>query len=683
MFSCLESSGESSDDEVLKKNPKLKPIAKPTTKSTIKPTINNNTPKIPQNEYVESDTHSDTGSEEIDETGCTFGSSDNFNIQNKTKLQTKIQRKKDKRNNAKQLSVSEPVRQPAQQVQQPIQKPVNVINTNAEDSKKLKKENEKSKKKDKSLPKENNNNKHYVTLFSDKVELTVGGKKLVNESNVVINSETKYFLLGNNGSGKTTLMKHLYEKLKDKDILMIDQDVKIESTEQSIKDFILCAHAELYDKHKQMMALEEVEEMTDEQHELYESLSEYVFTQGWDKYEAKSFQILNGLGFKDPEKKVSLLSGGWRMRLALGRALLYEPNALFLDESNNHLDLNAGIWLINYLQTYQKTIIMITHQIGFINALAQYIWWIGDPECTGTKIYSVTGQYHNLLQFIDQTKKEVTQKYDKLQKKIAEMRKKTVTKAEIEEVIKKANAPRPPKEYNVTITFEDVNCGQLGMRNIIEFKDVSFRYDGTSYNILSAVDYSINLKSRHVIVGENGAGKTTLFKLCTQQIEPTSGEIIKDSRITVGHYHQLTVDNLPMDMTAIEYMQSLNEHLSEDQCRARLGRIGLRKIDNLDIPKNKIRDLSGGQKARLAFSIIQLWSPSIILLDEPTNNLDITSIEALITAINQFNGAIIIITHDTHLIESIENYELYEVAEGFVKKFPGDFDEYKEKILGF
>jgi ATP-binding cassette subfamily F protein 3 len=134
-------------------------------------------------------------------------------------------------------------------------------------------------------------------------------------------------------------------------------------------------------------------------------------------------------------------------------------------------------------------------------------------------------------------------------------------------------------------------------------------------------------------------------------------------------------------MTAIEYMQSLNSELSEDQCRARLGRIGLKKIDNLDIPKNLIKNLSGGQKCRLSFAVIQLWSPSIILLDEPTNNLDITSIEALITAINEFNGAIIIITHDTHLIESIKNYELLEVKSGKLIKFNGDFDEYKDTIL--
>jgi ATPase subunit of ABC transporter with duplicated ATPase domains len=171
------------------------------------------------------------------------------------------------------------------------------------------------------------------------------------------------------------------------------------------------------------------------------------------------------------------------------------------------------------------------------------------------------------------------------------------------------------------------------------------------------------------------------LKLCTQLAQPTEGEIIKDNRINIAHFHQLTVDNLPLNMTSIEYLRSLDSSLNESDCRARLGRIGLKKIDNLDIPKNTIDNLSGGQKARLAFAVIQLSSPEIILLDEPTNNLDITSIEALITAINAFNGGIIIITHDTHLIESIDKCELYEVKNSQLTKLSNDFESYKNKIV--
>ena len=553
-------------------------------------------------------------------------------------------------------------------------------NKSTENSKKVKKSKDDKGKQGKDKPLADNQQKKYITLFSGKVEISVGGKKLINESELVINSETKYFLMGINGCGKTTLMKHLYEMLKDShEILMIDQNVKIESTEQTVKDFILSANLELYTKHRRMEELEQIENLTDTQHEEYETLSEYVYSNGWDRYEANSGKILNGLGFTDANRAVSLLSGGWRMRLALAKALLYEPNLLFLDESTNGLDINAIIWLQDHLETYKKTVVMITHQIGFVNNLSEHIWYVGDLDGLGSKLHTIRGNYKNLTQFLEQTNKEATQKYEKLQKRIMEMRKKSVTKAEIEEVIKKANAPKPPKPYNVNIEFEEIS-EQVGMRNVIEFKNVSFGYDDKR-NIFDKIDYSINLKSRHVIVGENGMGKTTLFKLCTGQYLPTSGYIVKDDRVSVAIYHQLLVDNLPLELSPIEYLQSLNQTLSENDCRAKLGKIGLRKNDSLDIPKNVIGLLSGGQRVRTALAAIQLFSPSIILLDEVSNDMDTTSIEAIIDGINNFNGAIVLITHDTHLIESIENAEIYEVSNAKLTKLNGDFEEYKRKIL--
>jgi ATP-binding cassette subfamily F protein 1 len=533
----------------------------------------------------------------------------------------------------------------------------------------------------KKTPKKLDEIKHYVTLFADKIEIYAGGKKIINESTIVINSETKYFLMGINGSGKTTTLKYLYENIKGScDILMIDQEIKIESTDQTIGDFILYAKPELYEKYKQMHELEKLDELSDEQNDCYKVLSEYVYSHEWDKYHAKSQQILHGLDLAAKiDDKVSNLSGGWRTRLALGRSLLAEPSVLFLDETNNHLDLHASIWLCNYLSSYNKTIVMITHQADYINSLADYIWYIGNPECTGTKIYTIKGKIRHLTQFLTQTKKSVQDAYDKLQRKITEKRKKNCTKKEVDELIKKENAPRPPKEYHVKIEFEDVSLN-IGTKNIIEFKNVSFGYNESS-NVLNNVDFSITLQSRYVIVGENGAGKSTLFKLCTGAIEPISGEIYKDDRVYVAHYNQLIADTLPPDMSAIEYLQSIDSKIDENECRGRLGRIGLKKLENNDILKNKIKNLSGGQKVRVALCAIQLTSPSIILLDEPTNSLDIESIEALIEGINKFNGAIIVITHDAYLIESIKDCEIVEIKNNRLIKFKGEFDEYRETIL--
>lgn len=534
------------------------------------------------------------------------------------------------------------------------------------------------------LSKTDSMEKNIDLYFSGIVELFVDGKKLINESELVINSCTKYFLTGHNGSGKSTLMKYIYEKLKnDHDILMIDQDIKIESSDQTIQDFILHANSDLYTKHKKMRELEEIDDLTDDQNDEYNKLAEYTCSHNWDRYKADSNKILNGLGFNDAYKKVSLLSGGWLMRLALGKALLYKPDILLCDESTNHLDINASIWLMEYLTTYTKTIVMITHELDFINTLADYVWWIGNDEGIGTKLYTIKGKYINLVQFREQTKKAVSQKYEKLQKRIKEMRRKSVTKKKIEDLIKSVDAPRPVKEYDVSIEFEEIDS-HIGMKNILELRDVSFGYSGLAgvgVNILNNIDYAINLKSRHVIVGDNGAGKTTLFKLCAEKLSPTVGEIIKDQRTTIGYFNQMTIDNLPLELSCIEYLQTLNSALSIEDCRRRLGRIGLKKIDNIDVPVNKVGNLSGGQRSRLAFCAIQLVAPSVILLDEPTNNLDITSIEALINAVNNFNGAIIVITHNTHFIESIENCEIYEIKNGSLKKFNGDFGDYRDLLL--
>jgi ATPase subunit of ABC transporter with duplicated ATPase domains len=555
--------------------------------------------------------------------------------------------------------------------------------TPLQNSKKVRLSAEEKKALRKSKPIKQTSDVPIITYFSDTVELIIGGKTLINESSIVINSGTKYFLLGINGVGKSTLVKYLYDRLIASgftDTLMINQHVAAESSEQSIKDFLLCVNKQLYDSNKRLTELEKLEELDNSLANEYEKLSEYCMMYEWDKYEAKSSEILDGLGFKDLDRPVNVLSGGWRMRLALGRALLQEPSILFLDEPTNNLDVNAVIWLEYYLSTYKKSIVMITHNQDFVSSLADSIWYIDNLENTGCRLYTIRGKFDQLEQFKEATLKEVTQRYEKSLKKIDEARRrKGATKSDIEAVIKKETVPRPPREYKVTIEFEDVDLN-VGSRNILELRDVSFGYTPDKL-VLQNVDFSLGMKSRCVIVGENGMGKTTLFKLCMQLVEPTTGIIMKDSRVNIAHYNQLLVDHMPLDLSSIEYLKTLDGSLQDNDCRARLGRIGLKKIDGLDIPKTRIRDLSGGQRVRVALCAIQLSSPSVILLDEVSNDLDMTSVEALIEGINSFNGGIVLITHDTHLIDSIKDYELYEIGGGTLTKFRGDFDEYKQKVL--
>ena len=525
----------------------------------------------------------------------------------------------------------------------------------------------------------NNMPSNLTTLYSEDIEVLIGGKTLISTSNITINSGLKYFVLGSNGIGKTTLLKQIYLNLMGKnDVLMLDQDIQLESVEQTISQFILDADSELYKAKKRMDELEQKEEINDDKNNEYLELSKIVYQKEWDKYEAESKRIINGLGFIDSSIPVSILSGGKRMILAIGKALLRKPEILMLDEPTNHLDLDVVIWLTNYLAGYKKTLIIITHQIGLVNSLSDIIWYIGNPELTGNKVYTIRGCYDKLCKLLEDKEKETNKIYEKFSKRVEELKKKSTPKKDVDEFIKKEGIPRPPKPYVVNITFDNVI--ELSTKNIIEFKEVRFGYSSSS-PIYTKLNISLGMGSRMILVGHNGCGKTTFFKLASGQIKPNEGYVIADERLRVGYYNQHIMDHLPLELNSIEYLQSLNPKLDTNQCRTILGKLGIKKTDNLDLPTNKICNLSGGQKARISFSCVQMSNPHLILLDEPTNHLDLESIEGLIKGINDFNGGVVIITHDMYLIESIERADIYQVKSHDIVKFSGDFEEYCESII--
>lgn len=518
------------------------------------------------------------------------------------------------------------------------------------------------------------------TFLAKDITVRVAGKTLINESRVIINGNTKCAILGVNGVGKTSLIKTITQDLENVSYIVVDQDVIVEENESCI-DFLLKSHQEGYSTSKELEALFSNNESVDFSNKEQE-LCEKLHVLDWDRYISNAKRILNGLQFTNENQLTTSLSGGWRIRLALGKALLNEPNILFLDEPTNHLDLEATIWLTNYLQNYKKSLVIISHDIDFVDSIVDKVWYIGNPHLKGVHIYELNGTSTSMFQFVDESYKKVCEDRKSYENKLKayKKRKPQPTPSELVEFIKKNEVPIPPPPYDVRIDWGLVNIFSYA---IVSMRDITFSYG--EKKIFTNVNFTIFGNSRNVLVGPNGAGKTTLFKLCNEELEidRSNGStcIIRDGRLRVGYYNQQIAENLPLELTPIQYLQSINQRLSFSDCKAILGRLSLKKTDVGDPTMIKINNLSGGQKARVAFAKVQIESPHLLLLDEPTNHLDMESIKALINSINEFQGAVVIITHDMHLIKNIENVKLFVVGNGKIEEYKGEFSDYYNSII--
>lgn len=527
------------------------------------------------------------------------------------------------------------------------------------------------------------------------ISVIINGKELIKESQISVNPGRKYIVLGINGIGKTSLINELVSRLNEVNYLFLEQDITI-SNNQTCLDFLLEVDSYNFNNFLRLQKLSTFEELSDKKLEEYNTISNELSESSWDIFQAEAKKILRGLGFISPETKLTFeLSGGWRMRLALGKTLLMKPDLLILDEPTNHLDMEANIWLTKYLTEYSKAIILITHDINIACAFENPItWYIGNPRLQGNSVTVIRGDYFNLKQTLREARCEVENAYNKFENKLKEFRrsKPPKTKQQIDEYIKKHSVPRPPPEYFVSIDWEDI---PINKRTVVSLRDVSFTYflgDTKSKTVFNKINYNIYGNSRHVLVGQNGAGKTTLFKLICGELTPDLGSdvIIKDGRLRIGYYHQQIIDNLPLDLTPTQFLQSLNSKLSIGDCKAILGRLSLRKTEMGDPTIIPIRSLSGGQKARIAFARIQVDSPHLLLLDEPTNHLDMESVEALIEGINNFKGAVIVISHDLHLVRSLESFEyeleggkkmqLFVIGNQTISEYKGNFEDYCNMI---
>jgi len=497
--------------------------------------------------------------------------------------------------------------------------------------------------------------------------INIGNKTLITNSELKIIQKQKYGLIGKNGQGKTVLLNYITENFsKHMSIFLVCQELTFDKN-KTIYDIVSDANFKRVKIEEKLEKLETKIETDNDSFEKYNKLTLKLSNLDTNKDESKIRKILFGLGFDNElqSKPFSFFSGGWKMRVSIARGLYMHPDLLLLDEPTNHLDIDSTIWLTNYLKNWKKTLILVSHDVYFINEICTNIIHFQNKQ-----LYYYNGNYDCFKRTYQQNYNKMENDWNKIQRRIKEMRNKNTKKEIVDKFLLDNQHLKPPIPYKVNIEFHKGET--LKISSIINLTDVNGGYENKQ--LFENLNLSLQIDDKIVIVGQNGIGKSSLFKLITGEIKLDSGELKINPNVQIGYYHQHLTDILPLDKTPIDFLMQSNKELNVFQSRKYLGSMGLEG----EVHTRNISTLSGGQKARIVLASINSLKPHLLLLDEPTNHLDIETIEALILAINNFKGAIIMITHNIDIIEKtnmkilkLENMILTEV----------DFDDYYNDVI--
>jgi len=536
-------------------------------------------------------------------------------------------------------------------------------------------------KRDKKAEESGNNNSKDIRL--ENFDISYGEKVLIRGADVTLTYGRRYGFVGRNGLGKTTVLKMISEKQ-----LIIPSHISVLHVEQEVVgDDTLALDSVLESDTVRCSLLAEEKELNAKisqgDTEASGRLSEvYVELEAIDsaKAPARAAVILAGLGFT-PQMQANAtktFSGGWRMRLALARALFSKPDFLMLDEPTNMLDMQAIIWLERYLQTWPSTILVVSHDRNFLDEVPTDILHIHSQ-----KIDVYKGNYSTFANTMEEKLKSQQREYENQM----EYRK------HIQEFIDKFryNAKRAPMvqsrikmleklpkldpvivESLVTLKFPEVD--KLSPP-ILMLSEVGFKYEGTNRTIFSNVDLSATMESRICIVGENGAGKSTLLKILMDKFSPTNGTRTAHRNLKFGYFTQHFVDQLDLSVCGVELMMKEFPGKKTEEYRRMLGQFGVTG----DLAMQQIESLSGGQKSRVAFAVLCGHQPNFLILDEPTNHLDIETIEALGNALIKYKGGVILVSHDERLLKMVCQ-ELWVCSKGKVYSIDGGLDQYRAMV---
>jgi ATP-binding cassette subfamily F protein 3 len=517
-------------------------------------------------------------------------------------------------------------------------------------------------------------------LFIQDLTYRIAGRVLLDKASVSIPAGYRVGLVGPNGTGKSTLFKLISGELsadggeitllKGAQMGMVRQDLPDDDT--TLIDIVLAADLERADLLKEAETTEDAERIG----YIYTRLEEI---RAYDA-PARAATILAGLGFNEQAQNspISSFSGGWRARVALAAALFREPNLLLLDEPTNHLDFEAMVWLENFLIRYPHTLVIISHDRDILNKTTNHIVHLENQKLTlytGNYDYferkraeqrlgqqalreKQLAQKAHMMKFVERFKAKAS-KARQAQSRLKMIEKMDIVDAVMAERVTAFTFPQPDEEKSPMIVLERVDTGYSAEKPVL--KNLELRIDADD---------------RIALLGANGNGKSTLMKLISGRLDPLKGQIHKSGRLRVGYFAQFQTDELDTDQTPFEIMRRAMKGSPEAKVRAAISKFGFDKFK----ADTKIGELSGGEKARLLFCLMSFDAPHIMLLDEPTNHLDIDAREALMQALNNYEGAVILVSHDPHLVECVAD-RLWLVADGTCKPYDDDLDAYRELVI--
>jgi ATPase subunit of ABC transporter with duplicated ATPase domains len=516
------------------------------------------------------------------------------------------------------------------------------------------------------------------------------GKQIVFiEASAALQRGEKVGLVGPNGAGKTTLFRMITgEEQPDEGQVAVDRGVTIGYFSQDVGDMTgRSAVAEVMEGAgpagaliAEMSELEAAMADPDRADEMDEIITRYGEVQGQfqelDGYslDARAREVLDGLGFSQEmmDGDVGALSGGWKMRVALGKILLMRPDALLLDEPSNHLDIESLIWLEDFLKRYEGGVLMTSHDRAFMNRVVNKI-----VEIDGGSLTAYSGDYEFYQQQRALSDKQMQAQFERQQAMLAKeiafierFKARASHAAQVQSRVKKLDKidkVEPPKRRQ-TVNFEFRPPARSG-EDVVLLKGVDKAYGSRS--IYEGLDFHVRRKERWCIMGVNGAGKSTLLKLVAGSTVPDNGSINVGPSVKLGYFAQHAMDLLDGDRTVFQSLEDSFPQAGQAALRALAGCFGF----SGDEIEKKCRVLSGGEKARLVMAKLLFDSPNFLVLDEPTNHLDIATKEMLIEALSQYEGTMLFVSHDRHFLAALSNRVLELTPEG-VHAYGGGYTEY-------